>query len=151
MKNKNKGGRPKEPVSGKVDYDQLAILCANGFTDKKLAKFYKVSEVTINNWKKDEMFSLVLKENKGLADQIVERSLFERANGYKHKATKFFCSDGQILSQEYEEIYPPDATSMIFWLKNRQPERWRDKQDINHSGEIKTISETTKFSIKSQK
>lgn len=147
---KSNAGRPKEPVSGKVDYAQLLILCTKGFTDKELAAFYKVSEVTINNWKKDEQFSLVLKEGKLLADSKVERALFERACGYKHKAVKMFCSEGSIVEGEYEEHYPPDPTSMIFWLKNRKPGEWKDKQEVEHSGQIKTISQTTNFSLKSK-
>lgn len=150
-KEKNKGGRPKEPVSDKVDFEQLAILCERGFTDKDLAKFYKVSEVTINNWKKDEKFSLVLKDGKEVHDAKVERALYERALGYKHKAQKVVVADGIPQTIDYEEVFPPDPTSMIFWLKNRKPNEWRDKQDINHSGEIKTISETTVFKIKSGK
>ena len=27
----------------------------------------------------------------------------------------------------YREHVPPDFTAHIFWLKNRQPARWRDK------------------------
>ena len=29
--------------------------------------------------------------------------------------------------------YPPDTTAAIFWLKNRQVERWRDKQEVDHT------------------
>jgi hypothetical protein len=35
---------------------------------------------------------------------------------------------------EYVRHYPPDPTSMIFWLKNRQPQDWRDKQEHEHTG-----------------
>ena len=31
---------------------------------------------------------------------------------------------------------PPDTTAQIFWLKNRRPDRWRDKQQIEHSGTL---------------
>ena len=31
---------------------------------------------------------------------------------------------------------PPDPTAMIFWLKNRKPNEWNDKQNINHTGNI---------------
>lgn len=30
----------------------------------------------------------------------------------------------------------PDTTAQIFWLKNRRPDLWRDKQQIEHSGEV---------------
>lgn len=145
---KNKGGRPKEPVSEKVDFEQVRMLCEKGFTDKEIASFYKVSEVTINNWKKDKGFSLALKEGKDLADSKVERALFERACGYQHSDVDIKMYEGHIIQTELVKHYPPDATSMIFWLKNRKPDQWRDKQEIAHSGEIKTISETTKFALK---
>ncbi|HLS07388.1 MAG TPA: hypothetical protein VK079_05485, partial [Bacillota bacterium] len=28
----------------------------------------------------------------------------------------------------------PDTTAQIFWLKNRKPAEWRDKQEIEHTG-----------------
>lgn len=31
---------------------------------------------------------------------------------------------------------PSDATSMIFWLKNRQPDRWNDRKQVEHSGSM---------------
>ncbi|MNQ95572.1 hypothetical protein D3C85_1111360 [compost metagenome] len=34
--------------------------------------------------------------------------------------------------------YPPDAGAAMNWLKNRQGKKWRDKQDIEHSGKIDT-------------
>jgi hypothetical protein len=39
--------------------------------------------------------------------------------------------EGAVVETPYTEHYPPDATSMIFWLKNRKPEQWRDKQDVD--------------------
>ena len=32
---------------------------------------------------------------------------------------------------------PPDGTAQIFWLKNRNPKRWRDKQEVDLNGEMK--------------
>jgi len=113
-----------------VNKEQLKILCLKGFTDKEMAAFFKINELTLNRWKKQyPEFCKSLKEAKEEADAKVEKSLFERANGYTHKAVKFFQHGAKIISQEYDEHYPPDPTSMIFWLKNRQPAKWRDKQD----------------------
>jgi hypothetical protein len=70
-----------------------------------------------------------LKRGKDEVDALVEQSLFRRAMGYTHPATKFFQAGGMILKEHYVEHYPPDATSMIFWLKNRQPDKWRDKRE----------------------
>ena len=32
----------------------------------------------------------------------------------------------------YVEHVPPDVTACIFWLKNRDPEHWRDVQNVDH-------------------
>ena len=36
----------------------------------------------------------------------------------------------------YIEHVPPDNTAMIFWLKNRQADRWRDQQNVRLDGEV---------------
>lgn len=51
--------------------------------------------------------------------------------GYTHPAVKVFmpANASAPVYAPFVEHYPPDATSMIFWLKNRQPDKWRDKRD----------------------
>jgi hypothetical protein len=33
---------------------------------------------------------------------------------------------------EYVDHVPPDVTAAIFWLKNRDPQHWRDSQQLEH-------------------
>lgn len=48
-----------------------------------------------------------------------------------------------VVEERTKEVIP-DVTAQIFWLKNRKPETWRDKQQVEHSGEIaNTIVEMT--------
>jgi hypothetical protein len=58
----------------------------------------------------------------------VERSLYERANGYNYTAVKVFMPAGskQPIVVHYTEHCPPDVGAAFIWLKNRDPERWRD-------------------------
>jgi hypothetical protein len=57
--------------------------------------------------------------------------------GCSIKSTKVFCDkSGNVTEVPIVENFPPDPTSMIFWLKNRQPAKWRDKHDMEHSGAI---------------
>ena len=116
---------------------KAAKLCKLGATDAQLADFFEVDVDTILEWKKvHPAFSGALKDAKKEADERVERSLYERANGYSHEAVKIFNHEGSPLVVPYTEKYPPDVTACIFWLKNRQPKQWRDKQEHEHSGEI---------------
>jgi hypothetical protein len=70
----------------------------------------------------------VLKIGKAEADKRVERSLYERANGYTYDAVKIFMPAGvkKPVYAPYREHVPPDVTAGIFWLKNRDPAHWRD-------------------------
>lgn len=129
-KEKHPGGRP---TRYKEEFNEQAYkLCLLGYTDADIADFFKVTETTINNWKiaHPEFFES-LKQGKVFADAKVADSLYNRALGYSHTDTKFATWEGKITdSIEYTKHYAPDPTSAIFWLKNRQPKQWRDKQEI---------------------
>ena len=126
---KGPGGRP---TKYKPEFcDQARKLCALSATDAQIADFFGVSEVTINSWKgKNPEFLKSLKESKEQQDTKVERSLFERAMGYSHPETKVFCQNGEVTEVDTRKHYPPDTTAMIFWLKNRQPAKWRERQEV---------------------
>lgn len=121
-------GRPSKYQESFVE--QAAKLVRLGATDRDIADFFEVTETTINNWKLQYPdFLESLKRTKEEVDAQVERSLFHRAMGYSHPAVKMFNIAGEIVEKEYIEHYPPDPTSMIFWLKNRQPDKWRDRRE----------------------
>lgn len=108
--------------------EQAEKLCRLGATDKDLADFFEVSERTINNWKSDHPeFLQSIKAGKTLADAEVADRLYQRALGYSHESEKVFQYRGQVVRAKSREHYPPDTTAAIFWLKNRQPDKWRDR------------------------
>jgi len=37
----------------------------------------------------------------------------------------------------YVQHYPPDTTAASLWLRNRQPDKWRDRQQIDVTGTFK--------------
>lgn len=126
--------------------EQARRLCLLGATDKELGDFFGVSETTVNNWKSQHPeFLESLKAGKLSADANVAKSLYRRALGYSHDAVKIIAvSDGgnqgsHVEQVPYVERYPPDTTAGIFWLKNRQPDKWRDRQDVEHSGAVTTF------------
>ncbi|MBO5000043.1 MAG: helix-turn-helix domain-containing protein [Parabacteroides sp.] len=121
--------------SFKQEYIQLAENYALlGATDAEMADFFGVSEQTLNTWKKKyPAFLESLKKGKAVADANVASRLYNRAIGYDAKATKFATNEGKITDRvEYIEHYPPDTTAAIFWLKNRQPGKWRDKKEVEN-------------------
>ncbi|WP_442592481.1 terminase [Parapusillimonas sp. JC17] len=110
--------------------EQAEKLCRLGATDKEMADFFGVTEKTINNWKKAHpQFLQALKAGKQLADAEVADKLFQRAIGYSHPDVHVSNYQGEITITPLTKHYPPDPTSMIFWLKNRRPDLWRDKPE----------------------
>jgi hypothetical protein len=116
---------------------QAAKLCKLGATDAQLADFFQVSVSTINLWKVEHKeFSESIKVPKGEADERVEQSLYRRAMGYEHDEVDIRVIANDVVITPIRKYYPPDSTAMIFWLKNRRPAEWRDKQDVEHSGDL---------------
>lgn len=133
---KSKGGRP---TVYKPEYPaQAHRLCLLGATDAQLADFFEVSVPTIDKWKQSKPeFLQALRDGKADADGRVAASLYRRALGYSHKAVKIItvargANQGSDVEQvPYIERYPPDTAAAIFWLKNRHPDLWREKMDVN--------------------
>ena len=123
------GGRP---TKYNEEYNKQAEkLCLLGATDVELADFFEVAESTINEWKKEyQEFSESIKRGKDIADANVASRLYQRAMGFEHDSEDIKVADGSIIRVPIRKIYPPDPTSAIFWLKNRQPRKWRDRIDL---------------------
>jgi len=129
------GGRP--PKYKPEFAEQAAKLCELGATDDVLADFFKVSVRTIPRWMaQHKEFCHAVKNAKDVADDMVERSLFQRAMGYEQDAVKIFMPAGSKtpVYAEYRENVNPDTTAAIFWLKNRRKDEWRDRSSFEHTG-----------------
>ena len=115
-----------------ITKDGLAKISAwalSGLTNEQIANNMGVTVKTLYEWaNKYSEFSDALKRAKSIADEEVENALYKRALGYtvtlnKQKVTK----DGIAVDCIEEMHIPADTTAQIFWLKNRKPEKWRDK------------------------
>jgi hypothetical protein len=132
------------PTKYDPSYPELARkFCLLGADDEKLAKMFEVAVSTINEWKLAyPVFSESIKDGKDRADAMVAQSLYHRATGYSHQAVKIFADPktGAEKIVKYTERYAPDATSAIFWLKNRQG--WRDKIDVANTHTFEEMSDS---------
>lgn len=130
----NRGGGAK-PLYKPEYADMAHKISLLGATDAELAACIGVSETTINTWKRDHIeFFEAQTRGKMVADANVAEKLYHRALGYSHNAVKIFQVDGAPLIVPYTEHYPPDTPAASLWLRNRQPAKWRDKQDHEVTG-----------------
>ena len=121
--------------------EQAYKLCLLGATDKELADFFDVKEQTINNWKKTKPeFFESLKKGKMEADAKVAESLFNRACGYSHPDQQVYLYKGEPIIVPVTKHYPPDTGAAFIWLKNRQPDKWKDKPETHSDPDPITIN-----------
>ena len=108
-------------MAGKAKYkkwlerENLILLegwARNGLTDEELAERMEINVATLYTWKsKHAPIREALKKGKEVVDFAVENALLKRA-------------------------LKGDTTACIFWLKNRKPMDWRDKQVVDVDREV---------------
>lgn len=101
----------------------------DGLTDEQIAQNVRISRETLYAWKKKYPdISDALKRGKDVVDRQVENALLKRALGYEYEEVKkkFECGVMTERTTTKKEVIP-DTTAQIFWLKNRKPDKWRDK------------------------
>ena len=113
-----------------VDVRERAFAFAMlGATNTELAALLGINRATVDNWmEKDEGFQLAVQEGRAQADANVVASLYRNATGFEYPTIKTFYDkdSGQVIEHHVMEYHKPDTTAQIFWLKNRQRDRWRD-------------------------
>lgn len=128
------------PTAYKPEYaKQAEKLCLLGATDREIADFFEVDVRTVYRWKAEHAeFCQSVKVGKDVADDRVERSLFQKAVGYEQEEVKIFMPGGaeSPVYAPFTAKIAPDTTAAIFWLKNRKPAEWREKTQTEHSGEV---------------
>lgn len=134
--------------------EKLIILqgwARDGLADKQIAANMGVSIASFYEYKnKYPEFSDTLKKGKEVVDFEVENALLKRALGYtitinEQKVDK----EGCIHTLKKDVHIPPDTTAQIFWLKNRKPDKWRDK--VVDSENEEAITNATDILVKIRK
>jgi hypothetical protein len=123
-------------------------MARQGLTDEEMATELGVSRATFAKWKDKYPLFLDALQAKKEANEIIADSVFKRAHGYEYQEIvrepptkaeeKEFTDAGLeipklIVRKVVTKHMPGDATSAIFYLKNRDAKNWRDKQDVEHS------------------
>lgn len=117
----------------------------NGLTDEQIAHNIGITTTTLYEWKKKyPQFAEAVKRGKEVVDIMVENALLKSALGYSYdEVVKERIFDYETETSKVVEVkrttkeVAPNPTSLIFWLKNRQPEKWRDKKNIDAAVEVK--------------
>ena len=123
---KHAGGRP---TIWKDAFCELARKrCILGATNPELADFLGVSISSVELWMRTKpKFSRAIYGGREGFDERVSNALGLRALGYTHEDEQIFQFQGEIIRAKTVKHYPPDTEAAKFWLRNRNPSKWRDK------------------------
>lgn len=142
---KKKGRRGKYFTNVQPRLIEIEGWCREGLIDEQIWPRLSISKTSFYDYQNQHSeFSDALKKGKEIVDYQVENALLESASGHvkelrrPFKLKEVYYEDGKRCEKEtiayaIEEIYyPPVPVSIIYWLKNRKPKKWKDKP-VDHS------------------
>ena len=111
-------------------------------SDEQISHNMGVAYSTLRDWvNKFPAISTALKNGKAPVDIEVENALLKRAKGYTYTETteEIYTSGERDANGEYKiterhirrvtKEVPPETAAAFIWLKNRRPDKWRDKRE----------------------
>lgn len=121
------------PPPTKVDIDRAKVAAFTCRSPDEFEQFLDLEPIVFRHWcdtnnrYKDAVYSW-----RNHATKEIEVAMAKRAIGFK-KTTKrdVLTKLGTVETLEIETYYPPDPTAAQFWLKNRAPNDWQDKKEID--------------------
>jgi hypothetical protein len=120
------------PAKYNPEFNELVEkFCKLGATDEQIGELIGVTKPTVIAWrKKYPEFARACTKGKLYADANVADALYQRAIGYEHEDVVITNYKGEIIKTPVIKKYPPDTGAAFLWLKNRQPELWRQHPDV---------------------
>ena len=134
--------------------ERITNWAANGLTDAEIARSMGIRRETLSVWKKQHPnVSNAIKRGRLLACEVIENALFKRATGMtltETVTTEEFegtLEDGKPHSGSIKQTertitreVPPDTGAIIFYLKNRMPDRYADRRETKVDVSAPTIA-----------
>lgn len=130
-------------MARKTVYDDSFPLLAEqyareGMIDKEIWAKLGIARNTFYRFQNEyKEFREAIKRGKRPVDVEVEKALLKRAVGFEYEEKTIETEigyDGQPKPSKIKttkKMVPPDVGAIAFWLKNRRPERWREKQEVD--------------------
>jgi hypothetical protein len=122
---------------------RITNWAANGLTYAEMAQSMGIGERTLYEWiDKYPQISQAIKEGLSLSCQAVENALFRRASGQcvVTETTECTNANGEVTTKVVTRKLPPDTGALVFFLKNRMPDRYADRRETKVDVAVPTIS-----------
>lgn len=113
-------------------------LAIKGATNEEIAQAFGISTRTFIRWKQEhESLDKAVTEGKDIADAKVEKSLYQRAIGYKVTDEDVTVETDHRTGErrparvkKTTKNIPPDTMAIMYWLNNRRRTQWSQRQEV---------------------
>lgn len=119
--------------------ERLTNWAANGLTNEEIARSMGIHRNTLAKWMEaHECISGAIKRGRLMACEAIENALFKRAIGmeltdtleeYEGAIVDGKPTNGSIKKRTTTRQVPPDTGAIIFYLKNRMPDKYADRRE----------------------
>ena len=126
----------------KFNLPLLKSLAMLGMPAKDIAQVLNMRTGRFSKYKKQyPSIKVTLQKGRIISSANVVESLYKKANGFSVPEDKFFYSakNDTVRTVKTKKYYPPDTVAQIFWLKNNFPDFWRDKKEVENTGNVGAI------------
>lgn len=125
---------------------RIAAWTRDGLSEEQIAKNLGVGYSTFRAAKKDpeygQLITAALIQTKDVVDMEVENMLLKRARGYEYDEVTEEYEMGVLVKRKVtHKMVVPDTSAQIFWLKNRQPDKWRDRREVDNTVALVKLDE----------
>ena len=128
---------------------KIEAWARDGLDKQQIANNCGVGIASLISWeKKYPEIAQALKRGREIADIEVENALFKTACGYEYEEVteerKLNPETGKfemVVTKKVRKQVQPSNTAQIFWLKNRRPDTWRDRREIDNSDALERLDQ----------
>ena len=116
---------------------RLTGWAGDGLSNEQIAANIGINPDTLYEWKsKYSEIAEALKKGKEVADYEVENALFRRATGYDYTEERVEIEGRKRKVVQTVKHVVPDTAAAFIWLKNRRPDKWRDKPETDRAPDM---------------
>lgn len=128
----------------KDNLESVEAWARDGLSDEEIANNLGIGVRTLYEYKeKYPQFSQSLKNGKNVSNARVENKLFKKAMGYdiEEETVERKIIDGKeyISIKKVKKHIQPDLGAICFYLKNKLPEKWKERRDYKHDTKVTEV------------
>lgn len=144
-------GKKYSPRAGegvyKPEWCEMAyVACSSmGATDKKLMKLFGISSTRFYELQHayPEFRAAIIKGKDEYNTQVAEKSLQKKVEGYlSTEVTREINEAGDlVVTKKVKKHVAPSDTAIMYFLNNRNPERWQSRNAVDLNGKLDTMTD----------